>query len=88
MKILWSIGHGASHYSDEMSSMRTPPKAEGIEPKLPQGIEMGLRFGPSEEMWHDKAQKAANRGDHPSASGPGPYFPGPLQVQIDIYIGI
>lgn len=60
--------------------VRHSPKAEVTEPKMPQGIDMGLRFGHNEEVWLEKSQKGAQPADHNPASGPGPYFPGPLQV--------
>lgn len=59
--------------------VRHSPKAEVTEPKMPQGIDMGLRFGHNEEVWLEKSQKGAPPADHNPASGPGPYFPGPLQ---------
>lgn len=78
--ILSILGHGPSPFSEEPNMVRHSPKAEVTEPKLPQGIDMGLRFGHNEEVWHEKSQKGVPPADHNPASGPGPYFPGPLQV--------
>lgn len=71
--------HGPSPFSEEPNMVRHSPKAEVTEPKMPQGIDMGLRFGHNEEVWLEKSQKGAPPADHNPASGPGPYFPGPLQ---------
>ncbi|XP_061183919.1 uncharacterized protein LOC133192081 [Saccostrea echinata] len=70
---------GSSPFSEETNSVGNSPQSDVMEPKLPQGIDMGLRFGPTEEMWHDKTQKIASLAEQTAASGPGPYFPGPLQ---------
>lgn len=78
--ILSILGHGPSPFSEEPNMVRHSPKAEVTEPKMPQGIDMGLRFGHNEEVWLEKSQKGAPPADHNPASGPGPYFPGPLQV--------
>lgn len=75
-------GMGSSPFSEESNSIRNSPKAEAVDPKLPQEIDMGLRFGPNEEVWHDKTQKIGPPAEPTAASGPGPYFPGPLQVWL------
>jgi hypothetical protein len=75
---------GSSPFSEESNSIRNSPKADIVDPKLPQEIDMGLRFGPNEEVWHDKTQKMGPPAEPTAASGPGPYFPGPLQVCINI----
>lgn len=70
---------GSSPFSEESNSVGSSPQSDVMDPKLPQGIDMSLRFGPTGEMWHDKTQKTASLAEQTAASGPGPYFPGPLQ---------
>ena len=80
-----SAGLGSSPFSSQASSIRNSPDpgAENSDVKVAGGLDLGLRFNTKEEQWQDRTPTNPEPG---KGTGPGPYFPGTLQVKILIEV--